>query len=205
MFTAAKNIDTAFRQVKLLAILSILGSASVALFAVYSARAAVARSAQRIYVLANGKILEAFAADRKDNIPVEARDEVRMFHYYFFTLDPDDQVIRSNMASALYLCDASAKQQYDGLRENSYYANVIAGNISQRILIDSIRVDVDRYPYYFRLFARLRITRPSTIITRSLVTEGYLRNVLRSDHNPHGFLIERWRTLENRDIGVEDR
>jgi len=38
---------------------------------------------ERIYILANGKALEAWSAERRDNIPVEARDHVKMFHHYF--------------------------------------------------------------------------------------------------------------------------
>lgn len=160
---------------------------------------------QRIYILANGKALEAFSAERKDNIPVEAKDHVKMFHHYFFTLDPDDKVIQSNINKALYLADASAKMQYDNLKENSYYANIISGNVSQEIIIDSIRIDIQQYPYYFRCSAKQKIIRPTSIVTRSLITEGYLRNVSRSDNNPHGFLIEKWNTLENKDIQVQNR
>jgi hypothetical protein len=42
-------------------------------------------------------------------------------------------------------------------------------------------------------------------VTRDLVTEGWLRNISRSDNNPHGFLIERWNTIDNRDLKVENR
>jgi hypothetical protein len=35
-------------------------------------------------------------------------------------------------------------------------------------------------------------------INRVLVTQGYLRDVARSDNNPHGFLIEHWKTMVNR-------
>ena len=128
-----------------------------------------------------------------------------MFHHYFFSLDPDDKVIQSNVTRALYLADGSAKQQYDDLKENNYYTNIISGNISQQIDVDSIFIDINQYPYYFRCFAQQKITRPTTIVTRSLVTEGFLRNVSRSDNNPHGFLIEKWRTIENRDIKTENR
>ena len=128
-----------------------------------------------------------------------------MFHYYFFTLDPDEKVIQSNITKALYLADASAKKQYDNLRENSYYSNIIAGNISQEIELDSVRVDIDQYPFYFRFYGTQKIIRPTTIVTRNLITEGFLRNVSRSDNNPHGFLIEKWATLENKDIKNENR
>jgi len=33
-----------------------------------------------------------------------------MFHYYFFTLDPDDKVIESNLKQALYLADRAAEK-----------------------------------------------------------------------------------------------
>jgi hypothetical protein len=50
-----------------------------------------------------------------------------------------------------------------------------------------------------------RIVRPTSVVSRSLVTEGYLRSVARSDNNPHGFLIERWQTIENKDVQIQTR
>jgi len=205
MFSKVKNIDTAFRHIKLFTIVLVLGCISIAAYALYISKNIVSASQERIFILANGKVLEAYAEDRKDNLAVEARDHVKMFHHYFFTLDPDDKVIQSNLNEALYLADASAKQQYANLKENSYYTNIISGNISQEIQADSITINTKIYPYYFLYKGQQKIIRPTTIVTRSLITEGYLRNVSRSDNNPHGFLIERWKTLENKDIKVENR
>jgi conjugative transposon TraK protein len=205
MFQQFKNIDSAFKHIRLFSIALIIGSIGLCCYTIFKCFGIVRETQARIYILANGKAIEAFSAERKDNIPVEARDHVRMFHYYFFTLHPDDKVIQSNVTKALYLADATAKKQYDNLRENSYYANIISGNVSQEIKIDSIRIDTDQYPFYFKCNAIQKIIRATTIVTRSLVTEGYLRNVQRSDNNPHGFLIERWNTLENRDIKSENR
>lgn len=205
MFQQLRNIDTAFKHIRLFSLVLILGCVSAICFTIYKSFQLISQSQERIYILSNGKALEAWSAERKDNIPVEARDHVRMFHHYFFTLDPDDKVIQANITKALYFADASAKKQYDNMKENRYYSNVISGNISQEINIDSIRIDINQYPFYFRCFARQRLIRTTSIVTRSLVTEGYLRNVSRSDNNPHGFLIEKWNTLENRDIKTENR
>lgn len=174
-------------------------------FTIYKSMLLASKTQDRIYVLANGKVLEAFASEKKDNIPVEARDHVKMFHYYFFTLDPDETVIKNNIVRALYMADASAKRQYENLKESGYYNNVISGNISQKIEVDSVSVNVDQYPYYFRCYAHQRIIRATSILIRSLTTEGYIRNISRSDNNSHGFLIERWSTLENRDINTTER
>ena len=205
MFKQTKNIDTAFRHIRLFSIVMIIACVFITAWSLYVSGKTMRESQQKIFILASGKALEAFAAERKDNIPVEARDHVKMFHHYFFTLDPDDKVILANITKALYLADGSAKQQYDDLKENSYYSNIISGNISQEITMDSIEININQYPFYFRCKAQEKIIRPTTIVTRSLTTEGWLRNVSRSDNNPHGFLIEKWRTVENKDIKTESR
>lgn len=205
MFKKLYNIDTAFRHVRTFTAVVVAASALVCIFALYQSFKTVNRMQDKIYVLANGKAIEAYASDRRDNIKVEARDHVRNFHNYFFTLDPDDKVIRGNISKALYLADNSAVRIYDDLKESGYYSGIISGNISQGITIDSIQVSTEKYPYYFRCYARQQIVRPTSVLTRSLITEGSLRNVSRSDNNPHGFLIERWRTIENKDIDTENR
>ena len=205
MFTKMKNIDTAFRQVRIFSMLVIVGCVLICCFALYKSFSLVYQMQSRIYILANGKALEAYSSDRKDNIPVEAKDHVKTFHRYFFTLDPDDKVIKDNVTKALYLSDDSAKRVYDDLKENGYYTGIISGNISQTIAVDSISIDVNEYPYHFRCYAVQNIVRATSIVHRSLITEGSLRNVSRSDNNPHGFLIERWNTIENKDLSTENR
>ena len=205
MFQKTKNLQEGFRLIRGIVALVIAGCFGVCGFMFYRASVLVDRAQGRVYILASGKVLEAMASERKDNVPVEARDQVRTFHWLFFTLDPDEKVIAENLGRALYLADRSAKRVYDDLKERGYYGDVIAGNVSQRIEVDSIHLDMTGYPYYFRYYATETIIRQSSVVTRDLVTEGYLRDVSRSDNNPHGFLIERWNIIENRDLKVEDR
>ena len=205
MFQQMKNIDSAFKYVRGFSLVLVFACTAISCYALYKSFALVSAMQAKIYILANGRAMEATAAERKDNIPVEARDHIKTFHQYFFTLDPDDKVIQGNIKKALYLADGSAKKQYDNLRESGYYMNVISANISQTISIDSIQVDVNQSPYYFKCYASELLVRSTSTVTRSLVTEGWLRNVSRSDNNPHGFLIEKWATLVNKDIKVQNR
>lgn len=200
-----KNIDTAFHYVRGFTMLVIVGCIIICCYTLYSSFMTVTEMQDRVYILANGKVLEAYSSDRKDNIPVEARDHVKTFHRFFFSLDPDDKVIRDNVTKALYLADDSAKRIYDDLKENGYYAGIISGNISQTITVDSINIDINEYPYRFKCYAKQKIIRTTSILNRNLITEGTLRNVSRSDNNPHGFLIERWNTIANQDLNVENR
>lgn len=205
MFTQTKNIDSAFRHIKAFSLILVTGCFLLSGFVLYKSYELSARMQDKIYILAGDQAMEGFASLRKDNVLVEAKSHIRLFHTYFFTLDPDEKVIEANMSKALYLADASAKKQYNNLKETGYYSNIIAGNISQQISIDSISVNIQSEPYFFRCTGFIKIIRPNSMVTRNLVTQGYLRNVSRSEHNAHGFLIERWETLENKDIKTENR
>ena len=205
MYKKARNIESSFRLIRLVCVVLILCCFGFAGFAFFQAGREVQRASDRVYVLSAGKVMEAMASDRRDNVAVEARDHVRTFHWLFFTLDPDEKVVNDNLGQALYLADGSAKRVYETLKESGYYAGVISANISERITVDSIRLDMTGYPFYFRLYGSETITRTTSIVTRELVTEGYLRQVSRSDNNPHGFLIERWTILSNRDLKTEAR
>jgi conjugative transposon TraK protein len=144
------------------------------------------------HLLQTGKIISLLRQRSYQNVPP-----------LFFTLDPDEKVIDANIGKALYLADESAKNQYNDLKEKSYYNNLISGNISQQVTVDSIQLDINQYPYYFKCFATQKLIRSTSTANRSLITQGYLRNVARSDNNPHGFLILHWETLANRDTTIQ--
>ena len=200
MFTQFKNIDTAFKHIKTFSIFLMLSCVSLSGFVIYKSHLAIQAAEERVYILANGKAIEAFSSSRKDNLPVELRDHIKVFHEDFFTLDPDEKVIQTNIGKALNLADESAKKAYDNLKEQGYYSNLISAHISQTISVDSIQLDLDRYPFSFSCYATQQLIRSTSTLTRKLITQGYVRHVSRSDNNPHGFLIQQWETIENRDI-----
>ncbi|ETZ19199.1 conjugative transposon protein TraK [Pedobacter sp. V48] len=201
MFTQLRNIDTAFRHIKLFSYLLIIANAFCICFGIYYWCRLVEQKDERIYVLYNGKVLQALSADRKSNLPVQLRDHVKTFHQYFFNLSPDDKAIKASVSKSLLLADLSAKKQYDNLVESGYYNNLISASISQEIEVDSTMLNIDTYPYTFTTYATQRLVRASSTAVRKLVTRGQIRDLkTQTDYNPHGFLIQHWEILENKDI-----
>lgn len=94
MFQKIKNIDSAFQYIKWTTICIIVCSFLFCIFVAYKSYQLSAVTKNKIYVLANGRAVEAMATDRKENLAVEARDHIRSFHRYFFTLAPDDGQIK---------------------------------------------------------------------------------------------------------------
>jgi conjugative transposon TraK protein len=204
MFQHFKNIDTAFKHIKLFSIFLLLVNGATMCFCIYKSYAIVNQAQNRVHILYNGKVLEAIASDRKTNLPVELRDHIKTFHEDFFTLVPDDKQIEANITRALYLADGSAKTAYDNLKEAGYFNNLISGNINQQVQVDSIQLDLNSYPYAFTCYATEKLVRASSTVTRKLITQGRISDLkTETDNNPHGFLIQGWEILQNQDEQVK--
>jgi conjugative transposon TraK protein len=201
MFNQFRNIESAFTHIKLFSFLFLGANMVICCYTLYTAQVNIGRVQSKVFVLSNGKLLEAAAVNRKEKLPVEIRDHVNTFHQYFFSLEPDEQLIKKQITKALYLCDASARMQYSNLSESGYYSGIVSGNISQRLETDSIQVDLNQTPFLVRYFGKLSIIRSTSVVIRSLITEAALRDLgTMSDNNPHGFLMEHWKIIENKDI-----
>ena len=205
-FKSLKNIETSFRHLRLFGIVYLGVCTLLVGYSVWKAYSFAEAQRQKIYVLDEGKsLMLALSQDLEQNRPVEAREHVRRFHELFFTLAPDKSAIEGNVQRAMFLSDRSAYSHYGDLAEQGYYNRIISGNVSQRIEIDSVKCDFNTYPYDVMTYARLFIIREKSVTERSLVTHGRLRNSTRSDNNPHGFILEGFCVLENRDIRMYDR
>lgn len=175
--------------------------AVVAVFSVIKSYQFAEAQRQKIYILDEGKsLMLALSQDLSQNRPVEAKEHIRRFHELFFTLSPDRAAIESNINRALFLVDKSAFAYYQDFQEKGYYNRIVSGNINQTVQVDSVAVDMGVYPYRAVTYARQMIIRQSNITERSLVTRCNLINSVRSDNNPHGFTMEKFEIIENRDV-----
>ncbi len=205
-FKSLKNIETSFKQIRFFGIVFVCLCAAIVGYSLWSSYNFAEQQRQKIYVLDGGKsLMLALSQDLSQNRPVEAREHVKRFHELFFTLSPDKNAIESNIQRALFLVDKSAFGYYKDLTEKGFYNRIISGNINQNLLVDSVSCNFDTYPYKVATYAKQLIIRESNITERSLVTRCNLINSVRSDNNPHGFTMENFEIVENRDLRVIDR
>ena len=205
-FKSLKNIETSFKQIRLFGIVFVCMCAAITGYSVWSSYNFAEAQRQRIYVLDGGKsLMLALSQDMTQNRPVEAREHIQRFHELFFTLSPDKKAIESNVNRALFLVDKSAFKYYQDMAEKGYYNRIVSGNINQIVQVDSIACDFDSYPYKAVTYAKQITIRESNVTERSLVTRCNLINSVRSDNNPHGFTMEKFEIVENRDIRISER
>lgn len=158
----------------------------------------ISEERSQIYVLDGDIPFLAQRAKIEANFTMEAKAHIQLFHHYFFTLPPDDKYIEWTMNKAMYMADGSALKQKRAMQETGFFNDIISSSATCTIMCDSINFDekTRKFTYY----GTQTIRRPSKTLRRSLVTTGNIENTERTENNPHGLLIVRWKTLKNIDL-----
>ena len=202
----SKDIEKSFSRMKTLTMVCVVASF---LFAAVSAMLAFSyaeRQRQKIYVLDQGKsLILALQSDAVLNRDIEIRDHVTRFHELMFTLSPQKQTITESLDRAFNLADKSAYDYSQDLAEKGYYSRLVSANISQQMVVDSVVFQGSGYPYQVKTYARQYVVRESTMSEYSFVSSCQLIDAQRSDVNPHGLLIEKFRVLENNLVETRKR
>ncbi|WP_454801357.1 conjugative transposon protein TraK [Mucilaginibacter phyllosphaerae] len=193
-----KNIESKVRLATFVAAGSFVAALIIVAINSFSAYKMVSNAQKTIYILDNNVPILARQTDMQMNRPAEYRAHVDLFHSLFFSLTPDDNYMEYQMKKAMYLVDESGMRQYNDLKENGFFNSILSSSSVLTLQTDSIAVDMPKR--YFRFYGKLKIDRRSSTVIRSLITEGYLKDIPRSDNNPHGVLITNWKTLENKDL-----
>lgn len=206
-FRYLRNIETSFRWVRAIAFVVVIGAIVFASWISYLSYKSNRESREKIYVLDNGgkSIMLALAQEQNANRPAEAKDHIKTFLKLFFNQEPDEKAINENMQQAAYLGDESITRHYYDLREKGFFTKLLQGNTHQKIMIDSIKLDMARSPYYCTIYSRLMLVRATNITFRKLIADCSLIDAARTDNNPHGFMIERFRVTDNSDIETINR
>lgn len=193
-----KNLENKIKLVIIVCGLVVIGCVVISLSSMFIARGMVYDAQKKIYVLDGNVPILVQRTTMDETLDVEARNHVELFHYYFFTLAPDDKYIKYTLDKAMYLIDETGLAQYNALKEKGFYNNIMGTSAVFSIFCDSINLDLEKMQFTY--YGRQRIERRTNILMRQLVTAGELKRVPRSENNPHGLLITNWRTLLNKDL-----
>jgi len=192
-----KNIESKIRLATLLSVGSFITSIVMCITVSAYAYKQVADARKSIYILDHDIPMLAKQTNMQMNRPAEYKAAVDLFHSLFFSLTPDDKHIEYQMKRAMYLADESGVLQYNNLKEKGFFNSILSSSSVLTLQTDSITIDQNnKFTYY----GKQKIDRRSATITRSLITEGVLMDIPRSENNSHGVLITSWKTLENKDL-----
>jgi conjugative transposon TraK protein len=192
------SIEKKFKLSLIVSVGSLVTSIIMVVLVLFYAFNLIQKERQKIYVLDSQTPILVKQTDMSVNRSVEIKSHVYTFHTLFFTLPPDDEFIQNSMNKAMYLVDESGLKQYNTLKEKGYFNQILSSSASLSIKTDSIKIDEEGYRFTF--YGTQRIERETSILKRAIITEGSLRDVARTENNPHGLIITDWKTVQNKDL-----
>lgn len=193
-----KNVETKIKLSLLTVVLTMVFGTVVVVAILFFAYRLVSDSRNSIYVLDNGVPVLVQQTKNDVNRLVEYKSHINLYHLLFFTLPPDDEFIKNNITKAMYLVDHSGMVEYNNLKEKGYYNAILSSSSTVSIRTDSIKLNTEEKTFIY--YGTQRIERKTKVTTRNLVTTGNIKDILRSENNPHGALITNWKTIQNNDI-----
>ena len=192
-----ETIESPFRKTKAVTVACVAGSALVAVVSLVFAATWIGSHSDNVYVLDKGGAFSATVSAGEVQRDLEAIDHVTRFHEHMFNLSPSSEAIKRGVEQALVMADRSAYTYFNDLQEQGFYSRLVQANVTQQILIDSVKVDMGTYPYPETTYAKVYVVRESNISAYDFVSTGRLVDVGRSKSNPHGFMIERFQVVKN--------
>jgi len=193
-----KNIENKVKLAFTISLLSFISCLIIVGMILAYSFSLVREERKKIYVLDSGVPVLVRQTGVEVNLEFEMKSHVNLFHSLFFTLPPDDDFIKRNMEKAMYLIDESGLKQYNNLKEKGFFNTLLASSATVTIVTDSIVLDVPNMS--FEYYGVQRIERETSILKRQLITAGKLRQVPRTENNPHGLIITNWKTILNKDL-----
>lgn len=202
---SSRRITASFSTLKVIAVVSVIAAAAVAMFSVYYTWSSLADVRSRIYVLDKGQVLTASEQDSRISREDEIKDNMDRFHNLFFSVSPNADVLKADLEKALNMSDRSVYDYYNDLAETGFYKRMVAINATQQVQVDSVAVDMSSYPYPVTTYCTQYITRESTITQYSLVTKCRVLEVNRTPVNLHGLQIEKFSVVKNEELKTVKR
>ena len=199
------NIETSFKRMKFVTTLCMSAAVVIAVGSVMISGKLMQEGNDKIYVVDKGSAVMAARTDEDLYRDLEAKDHVSRFHELMFNISPSSESIKRNLDKALVMSDKSAYDYYMDLSERGFYQRMISANISQEIVVDSIKVNMTGYPYDAKTYGRLFLLRESNITAYSFESSCRLVDVERSQNNPHGLMIEKFTVTKNENLGTRKR
>ena len=199
------DIEQSFKVMKYITTLALGTAAVVILGAMLLYTNRTQSLTDTIYVVDRGSAVMASRTAEGGYRDIEADDHVLRFHELMLNVTPNAESIKRNIDRALILCDKSAYDYYMDLSEKGFYQRMISANITQEFVADSVRVNMESYPYKVTTYGKPYLMRESNINLYEFESEGQLVEVERSPSNPHGLMLEKFHVTRNENIGSRRR
>lgn len=189
MKTPYKNIFDVLKLNRFIVLAIIIGAVLTCMVSVLMVIGLHRESMDNAFVVnGDGSVIPLKMVSQLENLEVEAKAHLELFHGYFYGIDASNY--ESNLEKALWLGNSSVDALYRQKKAEGVYNRLLQYSLVQKVRSIASKVDLQSEPYRFETVTVFEINRGSVTDTYELTTTGKLIHVDRNfPNNTHGLLI----------------
>jgi len=152
----------------------------------------------------DGSVIPLKWVTQKENLEVEAKAHLELFHTYFYNIDASNYL--RNLEKALWLGNSSVDNLYRQKKADGVYNRLLQYSLVQKVLSIEAQLDLQVEPYQFKTTTIFEINRGTVVDRYELISTGNLIVVDRNyPTNTHGLLITNYFENTLKKINNENR
>lgn len=184
-----KNIYDVLRLNRFIVLVTVIGAVLTCMVSVLMVIKLHRESMDSAFVVnGNGNVIPLKMVSQLENLEVEAKAHLELFHSYFYGIDANNY--ENNLEKALWLGNSSVDALYRQKKTEGVYNRLLQYSLVQKVRSIASKVDLQSEPYTFETVTVFEINRGSVTDTYELTTTGNLTHVDRNfPNNTHGLLI----------------
>lgn len=189
MKTPYKNIYDVLKLNRFIVLATVIGAVLTCMVSVLMVIKLHRESMDNAFVVnGDGSVIPLKMVSQLENLEVEAKAHLELFHRYFYGIDASNY--ESNLEKALWLGNSSVDALYRQKKAEGVYNRLLQYSLVQKVRRIASKVDLQKEPYTFETVTVFEINRGSVTDTYELTTTGKLIHVDRNfPNNTHGLLI----------------
>lgn len=189
MKTPYKNIYDVLKLNRFIVLATVIGAVLTCMVSVLMVIKLHRESMDNAFVVnGDGSVIPLKMVSQLENLEVEAKAHLELFHRYFYGIDAGNY--ESNLEKALWLGNSSVDALYRQKKAEGVYNRLLQYSLVQKVRRIASKVDLQKEPYTFETVTVFEINRGSVTDTYELTTTGKLIHVDRNfPNNTHGLLI----------------
>lgn len=205
LFRTADTVTENFGKLRFITLTCVIGMVLCVVGCVFYSSSFVKSFGDNIYVIDKGVAMSATRSNSLVTRPDEIKEQSRKLHTLLFSVTPNKEMVEHNIDQALKFSDKSVWSYTKDIDEKKFYSRIAQAGAVQEIIVDSVKTDVSRYPYPVVTYARLFLTRQSSVTVYSLISRCRMTEATRNPDNLNGLVVEAFEVVQNKELETRRR
>lgn len=186
---------------RLILLITIIGSILIVGIVSIYAMGVVKEGKKNVYVLYNdSNLVRATSTDITNTQDILMKKSIETMNQLIYQQFPNTENVNTQLKRAIANSDNSVNGAINQLKNQNFFDNILSQGMYSLLLKDTIMLDYSKKPIEFMYLGKLKISKNDMSVFRSIKTSGTIEYTGIVNNISDGFIIRRFKVVEDQPI-----